>query len=173
MEDNDLRSMKAKEKPMDTAELPAVTSTEAPNKGGAPLGNRNRMTWGGRGWAAIGSYPKGFSAVRRYVGRMRAELEGIVCERHGEVSALHAALIQSACRHEGRALHLQRRLRVGIGPGGLGLNDELAVLKEIGNATDSRDKCLSKLGLEKPADPAPAWPTFDAAPAAGEPTDGT
>lgn len=115
------------------------------HRGGAPANNRNRMTWGGRGWAAIGSYPKGFSVVRRYVGRMRAELEAAVCERHGQIGVYEAALVQSACRHEGRALLLQRLLRVEPG---LSVTERLGIVREIGSASDSRDKCLKGLGLD-------------------------
>jgi hypothetical protein len=123
----------------------SVTAQPAEKRFGPPAGNRNRMTWGGRGWAAIGSYPKGFSAVRRYVGRMRAELESAVCAKYGQIGVYHAAIVQSACRHEGRALLLQRLLRT---KDGLPLSDQLALLKEIGSATDSRDKCLQRLGLD-------------------------
>lgn len=134
-----------------TAEVPAV------NKGGARAGNRNRMTWGGRGWAAVGSYPKGYSAVRRYVGRMRAELESAVCERHGQIGVYEAALVQSACRHEGRALLLQRLLRVEHDS--LSVTERLGIVREIGAASDSRDKCLKALGLDSGRQRDP-WTTF-------------
>ena len=117
------------------------------------------MLSGTRGWAAIGSYPKGCSHVRRHVGAMRAELERVVLDFAGSLSVYQAALIQSACRHEGRALLLTRWLRVEMDgarksaadadtpPAGLTVSERLAILKEVGNATDSRDRCIKALGL--------------------------
>jgi hypothetical protein len=110
----------------------------------APPKNRNRMTHGVRGWLSIGSYPKGGSHVRRIVGVLRTELEKAVLAVHGELTPLASALIQSATRHEGRALLLGRYLRID---GELKLAEKLAALKEIGAATDARDRCLEKLGL--------------------------
>jgi len=72
------------------------------------------------------------------------------------LSVFHAALIQSACRHEGRAQLLTRYLREA----GLSLADRLAVLSGIGNATDSRDKCLQRLDLDRRADIDP-WKILD------------
>lgn len=111
---------------------------------GAPKGNRNRMTHGQAGWLATGSLPKGASYVRRLIGRMRSVLERAVLDSFGEVGPTEAALIQSACRHEGRALLAQRWLREGTD---LPVKDRLAMLQVIGNATDSRDRAIEKLKL--------------------------
>jgi hypothetical protein len=133
------------------------------------------MLSGVRGWAAIGSYPKGCSHVRRLVGRMRVELENAVQSLCGSVSLYQAALIQSACRHEGRALLLTRWLRTESDgarkqagdasdkPGGLTVGERLAILKEIGNATDSRDRCIRGLGLVEAPDRDP-WAVIDSPP---------
>jgi hypothetical protein len=148
--------------------MPDTTATNDDGRG-APAGNRNRTLHGVRGWAMIGSYPKGCSHVRRYVGRMRVELETAVHALCGSVSIYQAALIQSACRHEGRALLLTRWLRTESACStkaasepqakaeALSVTERLSILKEIGNATDSRDKCIRALGLDQQADPLDAY----------------
>ena len=114
-------------------------------------GNRNATRNGKYGWLAIGSLPVGASYVRRCVGKLRRELEIAVQSQDGELGAYKAGLCQSAARHEGRALLAVRWLRER----GDRMNDmeRLAYLKEIGAATDARDRCLRALGLDKPADP--------------------
>lgn len=115
------------------------------NKGGAPIGNSNRTKSGKRAWSAVKRLPKGSGAIRQQLYCERDEIEIATGRQHGEVSLFHAALIQSAIRHSGRAQLLERWLRVEPD---LTLNERLAVLKEIGAATDSRDKCLQRLGLD-------------------------
>jgi hypothetical protein len=108
-------------------------------------GNRHRMTAGLRGWASIGSYPKGCSYVRRITGRLRTQLEGGVAAIHGQITPYQTACIQSACRHEGVALLIQRWLRLEWA--NLSASDKLALLRQFETATDARDRCLEKLGL--------------------------
>jgi hypothetical protein len=174
MENKDLQTVIANVSPMD--DKPKSVGGQPGNQNaaghGAPPGNRNRTLMGVRGWAAIGSYPKGCSHVRRLVGRMRVELEDAVCEQHGSIGVYQAALVQSACRHEGRALLLTRWLRTETDgsrkcsadatdkPAGLTVAEKLGILKEIGNATDSRDRCLKLLGLDAAKDRNP-WDALD------------
>ena len=113
----------------------------------ANKGNRNRTTHGVYGYLAIGSLPKGASYIRRLLGQFRASLDSAVQEKCGEIGVYSAALIQSACRHEARAQLLTRWLRTAEGE--LPLAERLSVLREIGKATDSRDSCLQKLGLDR------------------------
>lgn len=127
---------------------------------GAPKGNRNAVRSGVHSFLATGRYPKGAAYVGRLVGQLRHSLEQLILEQEGEVSLYHGAVIQSACRHEGRAQLLQRWLREleenGNGPS---IQDRLAILREIGSASDARDKCLKALGLhDKPQED--AWPTI-------------
>src|SRR5262245_1088337 len=142
--------------------LPETVTSEdqnpAKNKGGAPFGNRNATLSGVRGWLAIGSYPKGAAYVRRIIGGLRVELATAVCATYGEMTKYQAALVQSACRHEGRALLLTRWLRVETG---LTLLERMAVLKEIGNATDSRDRCLKSIGLDSSPRTSNPWDALD------------
>lgn len=115
------------------------------SKRGAPPGNANRTRSGKRAWSAVKRLPKGSGAIRQQLYTERDEIEVVTGRQHGEISLFHAALIQSAIRHSGRAQLLERWLRVEPD---LTLNERLAVLKEIGAASDSRDKCLQRLGLD-------------------------
>ena len=140
------------------------------NSRGAQNGNRNAIRTGVYSFLTTGKYPRGASYVGRLIGQLRHSLESIVLGREGEVSVFNAAVIQSACRHEGRAQLLQRWLREIDGGGNVkkppSLQDRVSILREIGNASDSRDRCLRALGLhEKPTDD-DAWPTITVAPRA-------
>lgn len=83
-------------------------------------------------------------------------MEDAVLSMHGKVSFYHAALIHSAVRHETVALLKERRLRQE--------DDSLSTVEkgtledQISKATDLRDKCLSKLGLDKQDEPAWIFP---------------
>jgi len=139
-----------------------VSTDVSPNRGGAPAGNRNRMQSGlsaVRGWLTIGSLPKGASYIRRTLGRMRTELESAVLAMHGEITPYHAALIQSATRHEARSMLAGRWLRLEGAKASLA--DRLSLLATVTNASDARDKCLEKLGLDKRPGANP-WAALDA-----------
>ena len=148
--------------------------------GGAPLHNRNAVKSGVYSFLATGRYPRGASYVGRLVGQLRHALEVIVLERDGQVSVYQAALIQSASRHEGRAQLLQRWLReLGQRPkedGGSSkatkqessVQERVAILREIGNATDARDRCLKSLGLHEKPEEDDAWPTIVVRNSSGE-----
>jgi hypothetical protein len=117
------------------------------NRGGAPLANKNRMTHGQRGWLVTGSLPKGASWIRRVVGEFRRQIESAVLALHGEVTPYASAVAQSATRHEARALLAGRWLKQQ--GESLSLSERLQLLATIGTATDSRDKCLERLGLNR------------------------
>lgn len=125
---------------------------------GAPKGNANRTTHGLRGFLTLGTYPKGGGYVRKLLGQFREALEAEILTRHSEVSIFHAALIQSAARHEGRALLLNRWLRTEAD---LSVSDRLAIVKGITDASDSRDRCLKLLGLDQSAKSESPWAQFD------------
>lgn len=137
-----------------------------PNRGGAPAGNRNATTHGSRGWLALGSLPKGASYVRRLLGEMRRRLETAVLDNSGELGAYELAVVQTACRHEGRALLAGRWLR--LEGDSLDVSVRLALLNTIGSASDSRDKCLRLLGLDlkRAANP---WASIDSEPLPASP----
>jgi hypothetical protein len=125
--------------------MATVTEQAERNKGGAAKGNAHRTRSGKRAWQAVKRLPKGAGLVRRALYAERDEIERAVVSQHGEISLYHAALIQSALRHSGRAGLLERWLRLEEG---LSLTERLAVLKEIGSASDSRDRCLKLAGLD-------------------------
>src|SRR5665213_1720296 len=126
---------------------------------GAPKRNVNRLRHGKYGFLQSGMLPAGARYIGRRIIKFSDFLTTTMHERTGEVSVYAAALIQTACRHESRASLLTKWLR---DEKDLPLNERLAVLKEIGNASDSRDKCLKSLGLDQAANSDP-WRTIDAA----------
>ena len=78
------------------------------------------------------SAPDGCSYVYRQLNKFRRQLEQAVVNDHGEIGELHACLIQSAARHEGRAILLNRWLRED---GSLALRERRSTLAEISAAT--------------------------------------
>src|SRR5690348_7716271 len=86
------------------------SDTQGLSKGGAPSGNRNRLTHGVWSFLALGRLPKGASYVRRLMAALRRKLEADIAKAHGQVTLTHAALVTTVCRHEGRALLLSRYL---------------------------------------------------------------
>jgi hypothetical protein len=130
--------------PQPSRELAVRTKRRAPGS----CGNQNATRHGVFGYLAVGTLPKGASWIRRLVGQFRRETERAVMANEGELSLYHAALVQSAARHEARALLLSRWLKQEAAAK---LADRVAVLKEIGAATNSRDHSLRQLGLNKTA----------------------
>lgn len=114
-------------------------------------GNRNAEKHGVYGYLTIGSLPRGASYIRRALGRFEATLRETVAQDRGEIGVYHAALIQTACRHEARAQLLTRWLRKADAAGEkVGLLDRMAIMREIGAASDARDRSLRGLGLDRP-----------------------
>ena len=110
------------------------------------IGNSNAQTHGLYGYLAIGSLPKGCSYIRKMIGRFEGVLRDAIVDKYGQIGVYRAALVQSCCRHEGRAQLLGRWLRHEDGD--LKVMDKVGILREIGAASDSRDKCLRLLGLD-------------------------
>lgn len=119
-------------------------SRDRTSRGRFAKGNKVNMKHGRYSYLAMGRAPQGCEYIGRLVGQFRKALEAAVTEKHGEVALYHAALIQSACRHEGRAQLLTRWLRLCDE---LSYADRLATLKEVGAASDARDKALKAIGL--------------------------
>lgn len=117
-----------------------VRSTRQP--GGQPH-NQNRVSHGLRasGLPASASYLEGqLRAFRSYV---RQELAA----RGVDVGVFHEALLQSAVRHETRALLAAKWLRDKESE--LTIEQRLSLMAAVSSATDSRDKCLDRAGLSK------------------------
>src|SRR5262245_39936070 len=125
----------------------SATSEEATREKSNRHGNRNALTHGRCAYFVTGKLPAGASYVARIVKALKAELESAVRERYGEIDIYAAALCQSAARHEARELLALRWMRRAAEK--LTTEQLLAVQREVGNATDARDRCLKALGLEK------------------------
>jgi len=106
-----------------------------------------------------GRLPPGCNWVMRHVNRLRRLLEAELVKRHKSLSIFHQATIQSTCRHECRAILLQRLLRERSTE--LSVADYLHLTQAITNSSDRRDRCLRALGLD--AQPSLAAQLFGAA----------
>ena len=111
--------------------------------------NKHALKHGGFASFTTGRLPKGCAYVQRTVNALRRVLEQAVVDRHGDLSTYHAATVQTACRHECRALLWQRWLRERAAT--MATMELLAVTKEIAAASDARDRCLRSLGIDKGA----------------------
>lgn len=123
-------------------------SKVTPSKGAQP-GNDNAVRHGLRSGSvrfALGKLPKGMVLIERAVNQFRRLIEAAVTETHGVVSVYHAALIQSACRHETHAMMAKRWLRLTGDE--LDANQRLTYSKAVADASTARDKCLERLGLD-------------------------
>ncbi len=125
---------------------------------GAPRGNANAMRHGVSSYLCLGRLPKGGAYIRRQLSLLKHQLEKDVQDLYGELTTYHAALIQSACRHEGRAQLLTRWMRQIEDKAReqgctVGTAERVAIGKEIGSATNARDrhsvlaKCADTCGV--------------------------
>lgn len=110
------------------------------------LGNRNALKNGLHRTLAIGGLPSGMTYVRRLVNEFRRAVEAATLATCGEVDLFHSAVVQTCCRHEQRSLLAQRWLRTAQG---LTIDQQLALSREIGQASEARDRCLRLLGLDR------------------------
>jgi len=108
--------------------------------------NQNAMRHGLR----ASTLPKGCSYIDAQVRIFRTVVRGLLEDKHGELALYHEAVLQSAVRHEQRALLAARWLRNECES--LDVDKRLSLLNTITNASDNRDKCLQRLGLDKTAD---------------------
>ena len=136
-----------------------ASSSSLPAPPGAPRGNENRVRHGVFSWATSGKVPtsiKGGTHLRNVLRAFRSGLLVEVERVKGRPATLHEqALISSAVRHEGRARLLERLV---ADDWARMLNPErIAALKEIGSASDSRDKALKAIGLDTAGKPADPW----------------
>lgn len=109
---------------------------------GAPRGNANAVTSGLR----ASSLPRGAEYVEREIRRFRAVIRQEIIATHGRVSTYDEAVLQSATRHETRALLAARWLRKGGET--IPLDQRLALLSTISAATEARDRCLRAIRLD-------------------------
>ena len=109
-------------------------------------GNRNAMRHGVYSYLALGRMPKGCGYIYTLSRKLRTQLELELVNKHGEVSIYRAALVQTACRHEARAQLSSRWLKHNADE--MNHHDRLSYLREIGNASDARDRALKAIGLD-------------------------
>jgi hypothetical protein len=140
--------------------MPPATAP-AKGKGGPPIGSTNALKHGVKSFLTTGKLPNSY--VKKQLGKLRRQLESAVVESHGELSLYHSALIQSCARHEARAELLNRYLS---NEKNLSLSDRMNLLAQISAATDSRDKALKALGLDRTNDSDPWAGLLDAQPPA-------
>lgn len=115
---------------------------EEQSRGGAPKGNRNATRHGLRAT----NLPKGCIYLQGQLVSFRRIIRNDLVTKYGRTSNYQEAVLQSAVRHETRAVLAARWLRKEAH--NLEVDKRLALLREVGNATDSRDKCLRELGLD-------------------------
>jgi len=113
------------------------------NPGGAPKGNKNATRHGLR----ASGLPKGCLYLQSQLTAFRSYFRHELEAKHGTTSMYEEAVLQSATRHETRALLASRWLR--IEGEDLKIEHRITLTREIGNATDSRDRCLRLLGLDR------------------------
>lgn len=114
----------------------------------APLKNANRMRHGLR----ASKLPSGCQYVEKAIISFRIAIEDAVLILHGEISVLHAAYVQSACRSEQRAMLLERWLREADAKGQLSIQEQIRLLRERDSASARRDACLRQLLTPSPVD---------------------
>lgn len=131
--------------PTPPPEKTTQASTAKTASPGAPAGNANALKHGSRSHAvAIGTFPKKAKSVQRRVYAFRRWLLDALAAI-GIPSPLESA-VQSACRHEGRILLMERWLRVDDEQSPIA--DRLRVLDTIAEAIVVRDVALADLGLK-------------------------
>ena len=110
-------------------------------RGGQP-NNRNRTRHGLR----ASGLPKGCSYLAAQLTTFRRSVRDELVRCHGEVGLYQEAILQSACRHEQRALLVSRWLRIENDK--LTIDQRAALLRDLSSATTLRDRCLQLLKLD-------------------------
>lgn len=114
-------------------------------------GNENAVKHGLYALAVSGKVPlkvRGGKYVRGLIRKIRRELAAEVEAVHGREPTLYEhAVILSITRHEGRCKLLERWLAEEVDK--LSVMDRVTILKAIGDASDSKDKCMKLIGLDK------------------------
>jgi hypothetical protein len=94
--------------------------------------------------------PRGCTGVTKSINHFRRQLEQAVVNAHGEITLVHACLINTAYRYERHAQLAQRWLLVAYDD--LSHADRLNYSREAARASAERDKAIMALNLNRPAD---------------------
>ena len=124
-----------------------ISDPQTPTKwgGGAKPGNKNATRHGLR----ASSMPKGCGYLQSQLTAFRRYIRHEIVLRDGRTTTYQEAILQSATRHETRAALAGRWLRIEGET--LTIDQRVMLLRELGNATDARDRCLRFLGLDRDA----------------------
>lgn len=133
----------------------AVTSLVTPTA--APPATRKHRRHGVFSWCAAGRVPLKVKGGKHLRTVLRALRRGLLLEAesvHGRpATQLEQGLIASAVRHEGRARLLEMVIQRDWEA--LAVPERVSILREIGAASDSRDRCIKAIGLDKRPEPLP------------------
>ncbi|WP_166820019.1 hypothetical protein [Thalassoroseus pseudoceratinae] len=121
--------------------------TNLPKRDGGNLGvkkgNRNRMRHG----LHAGKLPAGCGYIENRLNSFRRKLEDIVMAAKGEVTITDAAHIQTALKWERHGMLALRWLK--IEGDSLKPTDKLNFSREIAKASESRDRAIRALNLDR------------------------
>jgi hypothetical protein len=119
----------------DTGEL------RKPRRGGPSKGSQNNFRHGMK----AGKLPKELAYVENRINSFRRQLEEALMTAKGAIGITDAATINTACKHERHgalALHYLRHAE-------LSPSDVLRFSAEAAKASNSRDKCIRALNLDR------------------------
>lgn len=142
-----------------------MSKTPPDTRRGAPLGNMHAAKHGRRSrrqrfcLTLNTAGPRDRKIIERLRG-LRKHLEAAVDDVYGTVDLTRASLINSCLRHEMVASLSARWLREEGDR--LPVSDRLALVRGIASASDSRDKAIRQLGLERTA--SDIWSTIYSTP---------
>jgi hypothetical protein len=98
--------------------------------------------------------PRKLRHVENSGNAFRRALEAAVLEAHGTITVRDASTIQSAMRHERRAMRIEMILARSPD---LTDAEQLDLLRQSAEATDRRDRCIDRLRLDAEIDPLQAF----------------
>jgi hypothetical protein len=134
---------------MECATQETVSQSPAKGLGGAPRHNQNAVKHGLKAETMIrlNKVPAEAEYIAREVRRFRSWVREAVSElRGGPLTIYDEALANTAARHELRASLAARWLRLA---GDLTIEQKLTLMKTVSDASDARDRCLQRLGLDR------------------------
>jgi hypothetical protein len=114
-----------------------------PGRSGPPKGNTNALRHGMRG----GKLPKGCQYIENRVNALRRQVESALIEAKGEINIVDAAAVNSILKWERHGLLAAHWLRHEAEK--LSASDRLRFSEAIAKASDSRDKAIRSLGLDR------------------------
>lgn len=125
-------------------------NTVQKRRGGAPIGNQNRLTHGLRtkrsGGFLLGALPANCRHIKRATDVLRRCLETAVTETRGVVTLTDEATIQTAARAERHSLYCGKMLAEA--DGSLKPEIRMKLSAEVVRGSEARDKAIRELRLD-------------------------